>query len=290
MRLSLPTPSTAELHRSERALYRFEICCIFYGLPELDDRCWDSWFNKLPKFELEQLSCLNDLLAHLIAPAFNDLIQHDVSWGYFGVVLITIERDALAQDFVSRGLETIHALVQAETFDQRRRILHKGDNPEDKPFGSIDFICESLQWTHSDTLMTGSPISELPTDERALVLGIPTYPDIPGDPGPLRVFELVQHDSQANKLVAQVEFRSYRRWGYVFWDEARLEKLGALTQDGLAKLTAPANPLEAYSMLEYSQLRESRARRSEIWQQGGTGWWSEDDESKVVWPEEKRGA
>jgi hypothetical protein len=76
----------------------------------------------------------------------------------------------------------------------------------------------------------------------------------------------------------------------VFWDEARLEKLGALTQDGLTKLTAPAGPLEAYQELKNSQLQASRTRRSEIWRQGGSGGWSQDDESKVVWPKKKKGA
>lgn len=78
--------------------------------------------------------------------------------------------------------------------------------------------------------------------------------------------------------------------GYVFWDEARLEKLGALTQDGLAKLTAPTDPLEAYRELENNQLQALGTRRSEIWKQGGSGWWSQDDESKVVWPEKRNSA
>ncbi|RMJ18086.1 hypothetical protein CDV36_002221, partial [Fusarium kuroshium] len=64
---TVSTPSTAELHRFERSLYRFEICCSLYRLLLLDDS-WDSWSPKLPKFELEQLSCLNHLLAHFIAP------------------------------------------------------------------------------------------------------------------------------------------------------------------------------------------------------------------------------
>ncbi|KAH6869751.1 hypothetical protein B0T10DRAFT_501270 [Thelonectria olida] len=287
--MPLPRPSNSELHRFERSLYRFEICCSLYKLSSSeDDGIWDSWFPKLPKFELEQLSCVNNLLTYLIAPAFNDLVQHDVSWGYFGIDLITDESSPLAQRVLSRGLETLHALVQAQTFDERRRILHGGDNREDEPVGASDFLCERLERTPDVTLATYLPISELLPDEKARVLGIPTYPDIPGDAGPAKIFELVHRDSFPSELVAQPEFRSYQRWGYVFWDEARLEKLGALIEDGPAKLVTPPNPLQVYGELANDQLQASRTRRSEIWRRGGSGWWSQDDESKVVWPDRKK--
>ncbi|KAL2671435.1 hypothetical protein Neosp_014022 [[Neocosmospora] mangrovei] len=255
---SLPTPSTTELHRFERSLYLFELCCSLYRLSPLeDDKIWESWFSKLPKFQLAQLGCLNHLLTDLVAPAFNDLVQHDVSWGYFGVSLITDESSPLAQRVLSRGLETLHALVQTKTYDERHRILHRGDNREDEPVGASGFLYDLLEWTPGAALITDFPILELPSDKKAQVLDIP-------------------------------EFQNYQRWGYVFWDEARLEKLGAVTQDGRAKLTAPADPLKSYRELENSQLQASRARRSEIWGQGGSGWWSQNDESKVVWTEKKK--
>ncbi|EEU34209.1 uncharacterized protein NECHADRAFT_85455 [Fusarium vanettenii 77-13-4] len=255
---SLPTPSTAELHRFERSLYLFEICSSLYRLSPLEDgRSWESWFTQLPKFQLEQLSCLNHLLTHFVAPAFNDLVQHDVSWGYFGVSLITDESSPLAQRVLSRGLETLHALAQTETYDERHRILHRGDNREDEPVGASGFLYDLLEWTPEATLVTNLLVSRLPSDK----------------------------NSQA---LSTLELRSYQGWGYVFWDEARLEKLGALTHDGLVKLKAPADPLEAFRELENSQLQASRARRSEVWHQGGSGRWDQDDESKIVWPEKKK--
>lgn len=190
--------------------------------------------------------------------AFNDLVQHDASWGYFGVNLITDESSLLAQRVLSRGLETLHALAQTETYCERHRILHRGDNREDEPVGASGFLYEQLEWTGA-TLITNLPISKLSPDKKA-------------------------------QEISTLEFQSYPRWGYVFWDEARLEKLGALTQDGLAKLTAPTDPLEAYRELENNQLQALRTRRSEIWKQGGSGWWSQDDESKVVWPEKRNSA
>ncbi|KAI8713870.1 hypothetical protein NCS52_01232900 [Fusarium sp. LHS14.1] len=239
---SLPTPSTAELHRFERSLYLFEICSSPYRLSPLEDgRSWEEWFTQLPRFQLEQLSCLNHLLTHFVAPAFNDLVQLDVSWGYFGVSLIIDQSSPLAQRVLSRGLETLHAVAQTETYDERHRILHRGDNREDEPVGASGFLYDLLELTPETTPGTFFPILELLSDKNAQVLDT-------------------------------LEFQSYQRWGYVFWDEARLEKLGALTQDGLVKLMA------------------ARARRSEIWRQGGSGWWSQDDESKVVWPEKKKSA
>lgn len=312
--ISLPTLSSSELQRFERSLYRFEICCILYRLSASEEgRFWYTWFSQTPKFELEQLSCLNDLLTHLIAPgrfctpnthsfamslrlsseaqvlkfctAFNDLVQHDVSWGYFRVDLITDESSSLAQRVLTRGLETLHALAQAETYDERRRILHRGDGREDEPVGASGFLCDLLVSVPDTALIINMPLSEIPADKKAEALAIPTYPDIPGDPGPLRIFESVISHRWPVQLVAQIESRRYRRWGYVFWDEARLEKLGALTQDGPAELMAPEDPLGVYREVEARQLRESRIRRSQIWRQGGSGWWSKDDESKIVWPE-----
>ena len=64
--------------------------------------------------------------------------------------------------------------------------------------------------------------------------------------------------------------------------------------DGLCKwniLSKPFKPADrakpeerALAALRNDHIEESWDARSKIWQQGGRGWWSENDQSKLVWP------
>ena len=83
------------------------------------------------------------------------------------------------------------------------------------------------------------------------------------------------------------EMYELRRRGYVMWDLGRCEQVTDRTEywedSVLMDDEEPTPPPVSLVAVE-----KSYKRRTEIWQQGGQGWWSAEDESRVVWSGEKR--
>ncbi|KAF7507194.1 hypothetical protein GJ744_010876 [Endocarpon pusillum] len=108
-------PSPDEIHRVQRALYRFELYCNLFR----DSRTLFNikvpmglFFNKFSPWENEQLGSIHDYLFHIFSPAFTNMTEEDVAWGAFEVD-ITDELDSgYIQHLMSLGLSYIHELRQ----------------------------------------------------------------------------------------------------------------------------------------------------------------------------------
>jgi hypothetical protein len=74
---------------------------------------------------------------------------------------------------------------------------------------------------------------------------------------------------------------STREWGYVMWDRSRLDGMGIFEDDWVER---EAEPPSEDIIRRREQRLASTQRRGEIYWAGGRGWWSFNDESKVVWP------
>ncbi|KAK1656168.1 hypothetical protein BDP81DRAFT_414319 [Colletotrichum phormii] len=73
---------------------------------------------------------------------------------------------------------------------------------------------------------------------------------------------------------------AWLRWrAYVFWDWAHIQ------QKDLLKIFATIRD-EDYepSPEDFEEMEESFDQRSQIWEERGTGYWSKDDTSRIVWP------
>jgi len=74
---------------------------------------------------------------------------------------------------------------------------------------------------------------------------------------------------------------SLREWGYVMWDRSSLDNCGVFE----AEWEQPdAVPSTADEIRRDEQRQASLDRRGKIYRMGGRGWWSFEDESKIVWP------
>lgn len=71
-----------------------------------------------------------------------------------------------------------------------------------------------------------------------------------------------------------------REWAYVRWDRSTLESVVNFQEDWEEPLGS--SPTEDVAR-RLDQQEESRKRRRDIFRKGGRGWWSFEDESKVVW-------
>ncbi|EFQ99502.1 hypothetical protein MGYG_02515 [Nannizzia gypsea CBS 118893] len=98
--------------------------------------------------------------------------------------------------------------------------------------------------------------------------------------GPPEVWWVTHLEMASYDFVMAPDHLPLRERGYVMWDYERLSKWGLLKTPWQRQPVEP--PEVARDMRE--KVLQSHRRRTEIWLIGGRGWWSEEDESKVVNP------
>ncbi|CAH0050892.1 unnamed protein product [Clonostachys solani] len=292
-------PSATELLRMQRAIYVFQIFCHIFdrepgyrrsngrNFPPID--VWRACYPKFAQYEVEQQICLHEYFMVLIARGFNEIVQHDVTWGYLGVDPITSTDSTLGQEILLRGLDTLRALSEAGNYQDIRSVLHGGERRTDGPLpSSSDFVNRMEHINKQGTYPQFNPEVTFAVSLTFLNhVRAPLYQD--PECGPVRAWETVFCGDLHMRVLRHRYIRIHRRRGYVFWDLARLEKQefsGARWETDQAP-----DPIADYwtnQMLNppIETVLMSRERRSEIWKAGGRGWWSFDDESKVVYPHE----
>jgi hypothetical protein len=110
----------------------------------------------------------------------------------------------------------------------------------------------------------------------------PYFEDV--DSGPRDAWHWA-HENEIPLLFICSDMRApWREWGYVMWDRSRLDEM-KLFEEKFADVEAryvPPGPTEEDTRRALEQ-EGSFQRRAEIYAQGGGGWWSFEDESKVLW-------
>jgi hypothetical protein len=106
------------------------------------------------------------------------------------------------------------------------------------------------------------------------------------DTGPYEVWALTHSRRSQYSFVMFIGDDWLRRRAYVLWDSSRLHrnKLLEMLKD------PPEERRHRPSQAEWDIMIHSRAERSRIWLQGGSGYWAEGDLSRVVWAESAPGA
>ncbi|KAI0537928.1 hypothetical protein GGR58DRAFT_501700 [Xylaria digitata] len=280
----LPGPTCEEMHRFERALYRYELFCNVIGRDFLgEDDLWDMFFEWLSTWESEQLACIHEHLVRVVSRPFNYLVEHDVTWGYLLVPYIHGHESEYAQELLAGGVERVYYLSRASDYTQRHALLSRGEGMFDEPFGVVGFLSYGLEKGANPLLPPLIPLSEMDEDDKKIVCGKPFYDD--PDPGPASMWEWVYRDQEPGDLVANQGMTSQRQWAFPFWNLSRLQAAGLL---GNPEIPGPwsARDLEmdAYGTPErLALLEESRSERTKIWTAGGKGFYSPGDLSKIRW-------
>jgi hypothetical protein len=178
---------------------------------------------------------------------------------------------------LSMGLERVCHIITADTYDDRHKLLHKGNNREEgEPLRKDVFFYQDLPAASPE--YNGSYVlSELTQEERNTYLKSPFFND--PDCGPAEIWWRVHQSEMPNNIVGVSRNERHRRWGYVLWDASRLENIGRLEEPG---------PEVMDVLVEYKNkrpsLKNSWEMREKIWRAGGTGWWSPEDRSEVTRP------
>ncbi|OTB13372.1 hypothetical protein K445DRAFT_14044 [Daldinia sp. EC12] len=274
--LQASPPSSSEKERIARSLYHFEIFRRLFGyLGKMQDRdlhkCAMTFFSKFAPWENAQLACIHDFLARQIVPAFNDIARHDVVWGEHSIELDTSFDDAMIQDLLASGLERILQIASAKSYREREALLTVFEMPPGVNNVFLMYYFEGIE--------------ELdPEEDDALdILEAPAFfPD--EDIGAEQIWRMsLNYDPSRDFAIYDALDWTYRECGYVFWDQERLQALGALTPPWKPAERSPQN----YSPISLKEVYDSWRERSAIYKRGGRGCWSKGDGTRVVWPYRK---
>ena len=177
---------------------------------------------------------------------------------------------------LAKGLAFINRLHAAKTYSERCQLL--------KPDLGVCayFLPHGLVWLNS--LKDGSMIDEYETsledyddEQRNRIIPPPAVPD--PDPGPEQIWNHVHQHLGRRQFIMSEQQTDIRERGYVFWDQWRLDNWGLMRTPWVWRPPRRPGP----SREEYAKMRASLDRRSEIYLDGGRGWWSENDESHIVY-------
>ncbi|KAM5351173.1 hypothetical protein ACJ41O_003896 [Fusarium nematophilum] len=262
--------SRTERERIERALYRFEMFRRLFGCfgEEIDEllNFATTFFSKFAPWESAQLGCIHDFLARELLPAFNDVAEHDVVWGEHSVLLAEFD-DNQIQHLLTLGLDRILEISSSITYEDREKLLRVREMP---PEENGTFLQCSLEAT-----------LDLDVDEdtgRMILEATPFFSD--GDGGAEEIWKLTTLDSDLG--IYDHRDLSLRQWGYVLWDDERLQPLRCLLPPWTAIADLPQDHGSLGTVTE--AVRESWEARSSLYRRGARGFWSKDDESRLVWP------
>lgn len=208
--------------------------------------------------------------------AFNEITDHDVTWGATGIQGAYELDSPYIQHILSLGLAKLHAIAVAKTYDERRRLLYKP-----YPAANREFLHEGLVLANEP--FDGVELSEYQHngEERVGHLFIPFVHE--PDTGPAEAWRWAhQHETRATFIYSKSQ-KWLRERGYVFWDRSRLETW-PMFQLPWEPPDNTAIEAETESYRASLSLWEKCPRRAQIYALGGRGWWSSSDESKVIYP------
>ncbi|KAF2105204.1 hypothetical protein BDV96DRAFT_695014 [Lophiotrema nucula] len=267
-------PATrTEESRIQRAMYRFEIFCnLFRGLQEpVSRKLWDAFFSRFLPWENEQLACVHDYFDKAVRPAFNDIAENDIAWGY-NRIECDDERDCIfIQALLSHGLEKLRRIMMAKTYETRYKLLNSGEYPESR----FPFLYEALK--HANRADHAVYLSDFsPTVERTHIKR-PFFDD--SDTGPADIWRWAHQDETWRTFVNQDNREALREWGYVMWDRARLEERAIFHSSW--EPPAPNDEESRARIQRGAEMEMSWVARRYIYENGGRGRWGSGDYS---WP------
>lgn len=229
--------------------------------------------------------------------AFNDVAEHDIVWGLVSIDFIdlgrspTLGRECFCREhFLSIGLEYLHHLGSAKTYDERYRLL----SPNPLPESDKEFLESALQAEDNEANGPDNWLDEYTPADILLLKNKPfaSSGDAERDSGPYEAWRWAYAKYDHRCFYFADEHWNQRRKAYVMWDLARLSEWEPYQQHLDARTETDwvlglADDRESLTRIEARW--ESRTERERIFKLGGRGWWAWGDESKIQWGHRVRG-
>jgi hypothetical protein len=275
--IGLPQPS--ELHRFQRALYRFETYWNLFR-PEwkpglAHDESQSPFFGYFSHWENEQLACINDLLCRSISPVYNDFARYDIAWGANFVYYPVDEHADELQCILSLGLVTLRRILYAETPNEIRQLLDLPYGPH-LSYPNLRGGLKDPTWDTANALGKSVRLYEFPNEEERAWVRPPFFHD--PDPGPAAIWRWAHWGDSTETWVCAIDQGYLRYAGYVMWNWSRLDGMG------IFKREADDVRVRDQSFPTAPDMHQSHEARLNIYEMGGRGWWKSKDDNNITWP------
>ncbi|KAI0429077.1 hypothetical protein F5Y09DRAFT_311415 [Xylaria sp. FL1042] len=210
--------------------------------------------------------------------AFNEVAEHDVHWGAANVEYDNNIDNPYIQSILSRGLEKLYKISRAKTYEDRYRTLDADKSPHVNP----DFLYQGLEEEANDSYHHTIFLEDITPKNERLYIQQPFYTDI--DSGPVNAWRWAHIKESWLSWVYQQNRKELRQWGYVMWDQSRLDAVGILRRPWDDTISARDLILEEQEAeRQHAYMRNSWIEREWLSMSGGSGWWSWGDHSKLKW-------
>ncbi|KAG8156475.1 hypothetical protein KVR01_013709 [Diaporthe batatas] len=294
--------SADEIFRACRALYRFEIYCnvgfrdddngepggdLSQGWSSVRKGCQEyTHFRAFSPWVNEQLACMHDYLERVLSRVFDEIAAHDVEWGAKSVDWLSRGKENMhKQAYLSYGLHFLFRVDRAEGYEQRLQLLKSKGLPHTSSFLAAHLhrappqdvcrCCPPGKYLLGDRRWTRQ---EIESELRARDTDGPD--DL--DSGPFDIWWYVHKHSFVQESVFQGENSLLRHYGYVMWDVPRTFDRGEVrSRVRAARRQAVADHDEVEK--GRGQMERSWRERAAVYEDGGRGYWSEADLSRINW-------
>ncbi|KAI1270450.1 hypothetical protein F5Y18DRAFT_368354 [Xylariaceae sp. FL1019] len=290
-------PTATEVRRVQKALYRYDIWCHVFA--DQDGHASNSnteFFSHYEMWEIEQIVCVHDALFEMAELPYNEMVEHDVGWGASKVPYL--RRESRESNYIlGRGVEFLYHIFVTNNHWRLRRWLGIRRLGMDQPRatrhgGGFSFIISRCLWIWDSSSINSSYYHEWEEKRRTnskkrLAIGSDVE-DM--DTGPAAAWKHVNPTMRTLEGTIgyhpSLGYSPHIQWGYVFWDMNRLERGEFFRrededEDTLHDVRHRIEPPSDEALGRSQELR----RWIDV--QGGLGWWSEEDQSKVIYRESR---
>ena len=177
---------------------------------------------------------------------------------------------------MSQGLEFISQLADAATYDEKLELLRSKVDAENA------FLASALHEANHEE--PDKILAEYEKEELESLHGS-GEDDSDFVSGPYDVWSWANQDELPDRFIFAWDKALLRKRGYVMWDRARIAEDNMM--DIFKKIMSVPPPSLEPMQDEWDEMQMTFEERSRIWQRGGRGFWSKEDESKIVWPESR---
>jgi hypothetical protein len=179
---------------------------------------------------------------------------------------------------IAHGLFAVRKMAEAKSYDQISEA--HGKYFLKRPRDASHLLDPGLKNSTVGIFTAGKDdwfwLEDYSTEEDDRLIKKPVWYD-DEDKGPELAWRWAHQSFESRDFVLCEQHRFEREWGYVMWDYSRLLEFGVMENEwDRADVAEDGRDSRPSS--------ESRDRRWKIYLAGGSGWWSAEDESKVVWP------
>ncbi|KAI0884705.1 uncharacterized protein GGS22DRAFT_164140 [Annulohypoxylon maeteangense] len=150
--------------------------------------------------------------------------------------------------------------------------------------GKVD-LYDALMSPPETDLDDDTPLSGYADKDLAALFPPAESRDQDTDKGPFEAWRVAFNPWPRSAWVMLTNNSGLRERAYVFWDLDRIETYGMLTLFE----NAPEDSELQCAYDDIDEMHESFEERSKIWQKGGSGYWSKNDESRIIWPTREDG-